>query len=241
MKTEYGSITLVLVLLGGLLAGCGTAATAADAGASAAAAERIAVAESASNEARTGSVLNEDYGGALPVSSQLALGTFQLAGTGNEVTAEQARTLLPLWQVVESGALQSESETGAVLRQIEGAMTAEQLAAIAAMELTLEDMGSWAEAQGVSLAGPGGDARGAALPEGMTEEQMEKMRAAREAGGEAGFGPPEGMSQEDRAAMRATAEANGMAMPNGAGGMGGGQLAALTGPLVELLSELVAG
>jgi hypothetical protein len=115
-------------------------------------------------------------------------------------------------------------------------MTAEQLVAIAAMQLTFEDMTNWAQAQGVSLGGPGGGAPSAdgaaafAPPEGMTEEQMQEMRAARE-----------GMSEEARAAMRATAEASGMTRPEGAGGMGGWQLAALAGPLVELLAELAAG
>jgi hypothetical protein len=195
--------------------------------------------------------LNESYEGALPVSSQLALGTFLLEGTETAVTSEQAQTLLPLWQVIQSGALKGEAETGAVLKQIEGAMTPEQLAAIAAMHLTSEDMGTWAQEQGVSLAGPGGgppsvdgapSAEGAAAfpPGGMTEEGREAMRAARESD-EGGFGPPEGMAEEQREAMRATAEANGMTRPGGAGGMGGGQLAALAGSLVELLSNLAGG
>ena len=49
------------------------------------------------------------------------------------------------------------------------------------------------------------------------------------------------MTEEEREAMRATAEANGLTRPEGAGGMGGGQLAALAGPLVEMLSDLTGG
>jgi hypothetical protein len=225
MNAKVWNITLVLILLGALLAGCGTAATAADA-------ESVAAAEGVKHKPRVEGVLNEDYDHALPASSQLALGTFLLEGTENAVSAEQAKALLPLWQIIESGALKSEDETGAVLRQIEGAMTPEQLSAIAGMQLTFEDMTSWAQTQGVSLGGPGGGDGGFAPPESMTQEQWEEMRAAREAGG--------GISGEDRAAMRATAEANGMTRPDGAG-MGGGQIAALAGPLVELLSQLAAG
>jgi hypothetical protein len=115
------------------------------------------------------------------------------------------------------------------------------VAAIAAMQLTAEDLGAWAQEQGVTLGASGDGAGGFALPEGVTEEQMEAMRATREAGGEGGFAPPEGMSQEERVAMRATAEANGMTRPDGEGGMGAGQLAALAGPLIELLTQRAAG
>jgi hypothetical protein len=235
MKAKVWHITLVLVLLAGILAGCGTAVTSSET-------ETSAVpADSGASEASTIAVLDKSYEGALAVSSQLALGTFQLEGTEQAITSEQAQALLPLWQVIESGSLTSEGETAAVLKQIEGAMTPEQLATIAAMQLTSEDMGTWAQEQGVSLGGPGDGTGGSALPEGMSQEDLDAMRAARQAGGEGGFAPPEGMSEEEREAMRATAEASGMTRPGGAGGMGAGQLAALAGPLVELLTELAHG
>jgi hypothetical protein len=83
------------------------------------------------------------------------------------------------------------------------------------MQLTAKDLGAWAQEQGVTLGAPGDGAGGFALPEGVTEEQME--------------------------AMRATAEANGTTRPDGEGGMGAGQLAALAGPLIELLTQRAAG
>ena len=230
MKLKVGYITLVLVLLAGIVAGCGTAVTTSESDTNA-----VSV-EGGSGEAGTGSVLVESYEGALPASSQLALGTLQLQDTENAVTAEQAEALLPSWQIVQSGALQSETETGAVLTQIEGAMTAEQLSAIAAMQLTFEDMGAWAREQGLSLGAAGDGAGGLNLPEGVTEEERDAMRAAREAGG-----LPEGVSEEDRDARRATAEASGMIRPNSGGGTGSGQLASLAGSLVELLTRTAAG
>ena len=224
-------ITLVLVLLAGILAGCGTADTTET--------ETSAIlADSGASDQADSAALDESYEGALPVSSQLALGTLLLEGTENALSPEQAGTLLPLWQIIESGALRGEAETSAVMKQIEGSMTPEQLSAITAMQLTSEDMGTWAQEQGVALGGPGNGA-GASLPEGMTEEQMEEMRAARESG-EGGFGPPEGMTEEEMAAMRATAEASGMTRPDDAGAKGGGQLTALAGSLVDLLSNLAA-
>jgi hypothetical protein len=218
MKVKVWQITLVLVLLAGILAGCETAGT---------------------TETVASAALNESYEGALAASSQLALGTFLLEGTETALTSEQAQALLPLWQIIESGSLKGESETGAVIKQIEGAMTPGQLAAIAAMQLTSEDLRAWAQELGVSLGGSA-DGAGGSLPEGMTEEEMAERRAAHESG-EGGFAPPEGMTEEEREAMRATAEARGMTRPDGAGSMGGGQLAALAAPLVEMLTELATG
>jgi hypothetical protein len=204
--------TLILVLLAGILAGCGG-----DASTSSVEGSSAASAESESNDAYTSAVMDASYEGALPVSSQLALGIFQLEGTENAVTPAQAAALLPLWQAVQGGTLQSEAETNAVLKQIEGAMTSEQLAAIAAMQLTLEDVGAWAQEQGVSLGPP---------PEAM--------------GGEGAFGPPGDTSEEERAARRATAEASGMTFGGRRGAGGRGSINFLTEPLIELLTERVA-
>jgi hypothetical protein len=233
MKAQVWHIGMILVLLAGVLAGCGTAASAATGADS----DR---AEVGSVEATSGSVLTESYEGALPISSQLALGTLLLAGAQNAVSPEQARTLLPLWQVIESGSLKSEAETGSVLGQIEKAMTPEQLASIAALELTGEDLGTWAREQSVNLGDPGeGTGRGAP-PEGMTQEELEASRAARESG-EGSSGPPEGKTDADREAMRSTAKASGMTRPEGAGGMGARQLPVLAGKIVEMLSSLSGG
>nr|NIM52723.1 hypothetical protein [Gemmatimonadales bacterium] len=53
----------------------------------------------------TGVALNENYADALPVSSQLAIGTLMLEDTENAVTVEQAGELLPNYQMLQ--ALQS--------------------------------------------------------------------------------------------------------------------------------------
>lgn len=236
MKIKVGYMVVVLALAAGLLAGCGTAATT-ETNTSVSPEESGGAAQSASSEAGTGAVPVESYENALPVSSQLALGTLLLDEAGNGVTPQQAESLLPLWQVIQSGTLQGEAETGALMQQIERAMTEEQIAAIAAMQLTMEDMGAWAQESGVSLGGPGGSEGGVReLPEGMSEEDMEAMRAAREAG-EGGFGPPEGLSEADREAMRATAEASGITRPEG-GGSGGGQFDVLVQSLVRQLTQL---
>ncbi|MFC2015469.1 hypothetical protein ACFLUM_00890 [Chloroflexota bacterium] len=216
---------LGLVLLAGILAGCGTAASPATdvATSTDGATETSAVlAGSGGSETHTAAVLDDSYEGALPVSNQLAVGTFKLEGTENTVTAEQAQALLPLWQIIESGTLQSEAETDAILKQIEGAMTPDQLAAIAAMQLTIEDMGAWAQEQGLSL--------------GPAPEAMAADRAT--GGGKGGQGA--NLSEEERAAARATAQAGGTAPGGRQAGAGAGQLGTLAEPLVELLTLRVA-
>jgi hypothetical protein len=237
MKLEH--TILILTLIAGILAGCGGAPSASieeDSGAA------QAIEESAGSESYTSSALDASYEGALPASSQLALGIFQLEGAENAVTPEQAKALLPLWQAIQSGGLQSDAEINAVLKQIEGAMTAEQLAAIAAMQITREDLGTWMQEQGVNL-GPGAGARGGQSGLGdMSEEERAAMRATRQAGGQGGFGPGGfgNMSEEEREAMRATAEASGMTFSGRPGGANRGLLAVLAEPLVELLTRLAA-
>jgi hypothetical protein len=180
------------------------------------------------------------------VGNQLALGTLQLEETEHAVTPEQAKTLLPLWQALQGG-VTAEGEISAVLRGIEGAMSEEQLATIAGMQLTQEDMQAWTEQQGLGAGGPfpaAGD---------MSEEELEAARATRQAefGGEGiprgGEMPPEmatlraqfeNMSEEEREAMRATAQAGGGFQAGRAGAPGGaGRVGVLIRPLIQMLTE----
>ncbi len=103
--------------------------------------------------------LPADYEGALPVRNQLALGTLELNGTALAVTPEQARTLIPLWQALRStqqSAGEASAEVAALLTQIESTLTPEQLQAIADMQLTFEDMQTWASANGIQTGTGGG-------------------------------------------------------------------------------------
>lgn len=267
MKIWY--VTLVLVLTAGVLVGCGGGAaepanevSSAD-GASPVATVSAGDAESSTAEqvsadqtpeARPGreqyasAALDTSYEGALPASTQLALGIAQLGGTENAVTPEQAKTLLPLWQVIQAGSLQSDAEMNAVVKQIEETLTAEQISTIADMKLTFEDMGTWMQGRGLNFGPPqGGEGRQGPFGD-LTEEERAAMRATRQAGGGGGFGPggeggfdPGGfanMSEEERAAMRSTAEASGMTFGRGPGGAGRGQLALIAEQVVELLAQL---
>jgi hypothetical protein len=242
MKLTYAA--LVLILIAAVLAGCGGEAS------SSAGEKEGTAAAPADTGTSAGGTLDESYDRALPVSNQLALGTFLLEKTENAVTPEQAAALLPLWQAIQSGALQSDAEIDAVLKQIEGTMSAEQVAAIAAMQLTNEDMGEWAREQGLNMgASPEAIATrqaagGGSGPFGdMSEEEREAMRATAQAGGgrgngQGGLGGFGDLSEEERESMRATAQAGGMDF--GGRRFGAGQVTFLAEPLVELLTERAA-
>ena len=163
-------------------------------------------------EAVSTSALSTDFENALSVQLQLSVGTFELEGTDLSVDAAQAAELIPLWQVLRSltesdSAAQEEIE--ALVAQIEETMKAEQIEAIAAMQLTREDMGAIMQEYGLQPesrsgetppegvtpgqgrgggsgvpgmgGGPGGGQGGGET--GLTPEQIATMQAEREASG----------------------------------------------------------
>jgi hypothetical protein len=218
--TTIGYTLLALALAVAMLAGCSAAQSQSD------------PTPVASGQAGTSEVLDR--------SGQLALGTLNLEETADAVTAEQAAALLPLWQAMRSGTLQSEAETNAVLKQIEGAMTSGQLAAIQAVQWTTEDLSSWAQNQGLNLElGQGFQPReeGGELPEELQERLREQfggqMPSAEEL--EAMRAQKGNMSEEEREARRATAEAGGRT--SGAAGAGLGRSFMVLNPLIVLLTE----
>jgi hypothetical protein len=223
-------MTLILVLAIAVLAGCG--------GEQATPTPEPVGLGLGGRDAYTSSVLDTSYPNALDVSGQLVLGILRLEETENAVTPKQATALLPLWQALRGG-VTAQAEVNAVLKQMEGTMTPEQLSAIAAMQLTQDDLRAWMEEQGLGMGpGPGQGGGGQEMsPDGRATRQAEF------AGGEM---PPEmatrraqfeSMSEEDLAALRATAQAGG-GMPGGPGsrgGTGGGEFIILLNPLIELL------
>jgi len=140
MKKKFLGLSLVLVLI---LSACGGTA----------------------EESATVS-LNEEYENATSVPLQLLAGTLKLDGTDLAINASQAETLIPLWQVYsglqESGSAAPE-ESDALLTQIQETLTDEQVAAIAAMQITLEDVGALMQEYGLT----NGSGSGETPPEGM--------------------------------------------------------------------------
>jgi hypothetical protein len=175
--------------------------------------------------------LSQEYEGALPVTMQLVLGTLRLEDTEWALTAEQADELLPLWKAYRSlggSDAAAEAEIQAVLDQIQEAMSGEQLDAIAAMQLTQEDLVSTiqelglqpAQVSGEQSSGAGGGFPGGGPPEGFVIE-----------GGSAA-GPPGEFIQDLSPEQQATLEAR---RSSGEGGFAGRAGLFLLDPLLELL------
>ena len=230
MKVLY--VGLVLALITMVLVGCGGEEAA------------PAPVDEGGAETYTSEVLDASYDGALGVSSQLTMGTLRLEETENGVTSEQAAVLLPLWQALQGG-VTAQTEVAALLKQIEGTMTAGQLESIAAMQLTQDDMQTWMQSQGLGMGGGQGRAGGG-------QELSSEERATRQAefGGGEGMPPEaatrraafENMTEEERTALRATREAGG-GMPGGFGDRtagGQGQFVILLSPLIEMLTQRAA-
>jgi hypothetical protein len=79
----------------------------------------------------------------LSTAAELLVGTFKLEGTGQSVTSDQAKQLLPLWEMLQSLSTSSTSATEeiqAVVDQIKSTMTSDQMTTITAMKLTQQDM-----------------------------------------------------------------------------------------------------
>ena len=125
----------------------------------------------------TTAVTNTDPESPAAVSGQgldafpLMIGTLKLEGTEIAVTAEQAETLLPWWQLLQGMAASdttAQAEIDAVAKQINAEMTAEQLAYIGAIDFSELDMRALYEELGIVLgqrgqgAGEGGAVGGGA-------------------------------------------------------------------------------
>jgi hypothetical protein len=132
--------------------------------------------------------LSIEYSDAANLRSQLAYGTIKLADTPNEVSAEQAKTLIPLWQAVISlsgDTTTAAEELTAVQDQITAAMTQEQLQAIAAMQITNAGLGVFYAEYGISLPTPvPGVTKVPGSGSGKTEEEKAAAQATAAASGE---------------------------------------------------------
>jgi hypothetical protein len=164
---------IAIVLIGAcavLLSAC--APSAATPTTSASQSAGIAVATKAANTADLAA--NTSGGNAVSNELQLLLGTLKLQGTDLAVTSEQASTLLPLWTSykaispsrgpgqgqgqatpqAETDNSETQAQREALVKQIQAVMTADQLKAIAEMNITRETAMTIMQEQGIMMGGP---------------------------------------------------------------------------------------
>ena len=130
-----------------------------------------------------GTSLDLTYENALSTRLALALGILRLEETTAPVNAEQAPTLLMLWQglvnLTNSGT-SAEAEVTALLTQIESTLTPEQIQLINEMKLTQTDTQAWAQENGLTLGTGTGTGTGTGQGQGsnLTAEEKATRQAA---------------------------------------------------------------
>ncbi len=115
------------------------------------------------------------------LENKLAYGTLKLEGTSNAVTAQEAKTLLPLWQKVkdlESNGTPTPQDVQTVYQQIEKAMTQDQITAIQGMTMNPQDFQSLMASLGITVTPfPG---RGFGNAQATPSAEQQATRTARE-------------------------------------------------------------
>ena len=120
----------------------------------------------------------------LPLATQLIVGTFKLEGTSQAVTTEQAKELLPMWQVYQdllTSDTAAQEEVDGLVEQIQETMTAEQTQAITDMKLTQRDIFTLMQEKGLGLGG-----------EQRNNSGGNSTGNGNNSGGNGGFTPPDG-------------------------------------------------
>jgi hypothetical protein len=155
VKRKMSLVGLVILVLG--LAACGSDTE--NVGSGGESSTGSAISDSAGSGTAAKVRLTDDYADALPVQTQLAIGTLQLEETDWLVDETLAAEILPLWRAVQSlgnSETAAEAEVNAVINQIQDTMSSEQVTAIADMKLTEEGLVAMIEGGELQFARGGG-------------------------------------------------------------------------------------
>lgn len=183
-----------------------------------------------------------------PVESKLAIGTLKLEGTDKAITAAQAKTLLPLWKAVKSlnnSTTASNDEMTALYKQIEEAMTADQIAAIKSLSLSQTDLQALSQKYGVTMPQPGVNPQG--TPQARSSSGTTGGNNANGGGfpGGPGGAPPDGggpggvVGGQSALSNGTTAQRTPLA-GQGARRFGGGMNTMFVDPLIKILGTRAA-
>ena len=155
------------------------------------------------------------------LESRLAIGLLKLEGTGQAVTADQAKQLIPLWQQVKTlganGGSQTDIQTA--YTQIEKVLTTDQTTAIQNMSLSQTDIQDMMKTLGIQIT-PGAGGFGGRPNNGTAFPTM---------------------SADQRATRTAQRTLTPGAGGGGFGGRGGGFNQMFIDPLITLLQKRAGG
>jgi hypothetical protein len=188
--------------------------------------------------------LNTSYPSALPVETQLILGTLKLESTPQAVDAETAAKLIPLYtllQQMSTSGTAAQAEIDAVIEQIQATMTTDQIHAIAAMKLTQADMTTFFTSSGqfsrsgtrTPGAGGGGFGGGGGFPAGGGGDAGGPPAGFTGGGGGGGGGFPAGGGAAGGGSSIATLRAQRTGTPRA----GGGSATFLIPQLIQVLQK----
>lgn len=160
--------------------------------------------------------ISTDYDDALSIAAQLAVGTMRLEDTAMAVDIDQAESLLPLWQAYQSlsgSDVTADAELSAVLRQIQGALSVQQLEEIASMRLDVDSLANLMEEGAITMgrsgfggAGRSGEESGGSLGNfqgGMRGQGFGQGLGGGPEGGVPGGLPPGDLDQNSLATRQA--------------------------------------
>lgn len=131
----------------------------------------------------------------MPVEQKLGIGILKLEGTPQAITAGQAKDLLTLWKAVKSlsnSNTTSPEEISALYKQIEEALTPDQVQAIQKMTWTQEELRATMQQLGVQFAQGAGGFGGSATQDPSARATRIAQFQAQGGGNGGGFGGPGG-------------------------------------------------
>ncbi|HWQ46213.1 MAG TPA: hypothetical protein VN376_05060, partial [Longilinea sp.] len=216
------AITVVLVVV---LVGCGQSTTTTSSTGTSSAASSDTTAAGDTNAMYADLELDE--------VTTLAIGTIGLNGTENAVTAEQADTLITLWQAYQTMAYDdttAQTELDALVSAISSAMTNAQLDAIHSMDLSSENIQTILSS--VSFGGGMGqpNAEGTPAVSAIDPSQMTDTSGMPSGGGPGGTGGGGGVPSGAGGGPGGAAPSGGMPGSDAAA-MGGGDMSSVTGDM----------
>jgi hypothetical protein len=138
----------------------------------------------------------------LPVQQKLGYGILKLEGTPLAVTADEAKSLLPLWKALTALSTNQNTtseEIDALFQQMQDLLTTEQVSAIEKMTWTQNDLQALSQKYGVRIGqgGPGGgNASNLTAEQRATRQAQFQSQRQNGGGGGGGFAGPGGFPQD---------------------------------------------